>query len=368
MKVGTALVFQNPGKIRSDYEVYQKEIALGRLAEPLGFESLWGVEHHFTDYIMCPNVLQYLSYFAGITKNVELGSAVIVLPWHNPTRTAEEITMLDNMCGGRFLLGLGRGLGRVEFEGMGFDQNESRARFVEYSEMLLKGLETGYVEYDGRYLKRPRREIRPAPFKSFKGRTYAAAVSPESAEIMAKLGVGLLVIPQKPWAQLLPEMAQYRKSFREHTGEEAPSTMYFGWTYCHEDPDAAYEGAVKYLGGYYRSVMQHYEFIGDHMKNLKGYEYYAKMQEELHQHGADAATKEFMDLQVWGTPEQCFEKIREVSTNLHSDHFGGVFSMAGMDYEDAERNMRLFASKVMPELKKLPPVKERLKAANIAAE
>ncbi|MDG2303589.1 MAG: LLM class flavin-dependent oxidoreductase [Candidatus Binatia bacterium] len=74
--------------------------------------------------------------------------------------------MLDNMSGGRLILGLGRGLGRVEFEGFGVDMNTSRTRFVEYAEMLLRGLEDGFLEYDGEYLKQERREIRPRPFKS----------------------------------------------------------------------------------------------------------------------------------------------------------------------------------------------------------
>src|SRR5438067_8284574 len=113
MHVGMAAVFQNPGKARSDREVYRSELKLADLAEPLGFESIWGVEHHFTDYTMCPDVLQYLTYFAGRTKSVKLGSMVVVLPWHDPMRVAEQVSMLDHMCGGRLILGLGRGLGRV---------------------------------------------------------------------------------------------------------------------------------------------------------------------------------------------------------------------------------------------------------------
>ena len=60
MHVGTATIFQNPGKFSSDYRVYRDELRLADLAEPLGFQSIWGVEHHFTDYTMCPDVLQFL--------------------------------------------------------------------------------------------------------------------------------------------------------------------------------------------------------------------------------------------------------------------------------------------------------------------
>jgi hypothetical protein len=60
-----------------------------------------------------------------------------------------------------------------------------------------------------------------------------------------------------------------------------------------------------------------------------------------------------VDLQVSGTPEQCYEKIVDVRRRVGNEHFVGVFSYAGMPYDEAERNMRLFAAEVMPELKKL---------------
>ena len=89
--------------------------------------------------------------------------------------------MLDNLSNGRLILGLGRGLGRVEFEGYGVDMNISREYFVEAAQMILEGLERGYCEYDGKYVKQVRRDIRPRPHATFRGRTYAAAVSPETA-------------------------------------------------------------------------------------------------------------------------------------------------------------------------------------------
>src|ERR1700735_4275273 len=137
MHVGMAVIFQGQGDGRTDRNVYRNELRLGDLAEPLGFESIWGVEHHFTDYTMCPDVLQYLSYFAGRTTSIKLGSMVVVLPWHDPMRVAEQVSMLDHMSGGRFILGLGRGAGKVEFDGFRLDMGDSRELFVEYGEELL---------------------------------------------------------------------------------------------------------------------------------------------------------------------------------------------------------------------------------------
>src|SRR5207237_10256248 len=114
----------------------------------------------------------------------------------DPRGVAEEVAMLDNISGGRLILGLGRGAGKVEFDGFRLSMDESRQRFVESAEMLLRGLETGHCEYDGTFVKQPRAAIRPAPFKSFRGRTYPAAVPPDSLPVMARLGIGILIIPQ----------------------------------------------------------------------------------------------------------------------------------------------------------------------------
>ena len=213
MHIGMGVIFQGEGEGRTDRNVYRNELRLGDLAEPLGFDSLWGVEHHFTDYTMCPDVLLYLTYFAGRTQRIQLGSMVVVLPWHDPLRVAEQVVMLDHISNGRLILGLGRGLGRVEFEGFGVNQEDSREIFTEAAQMILEGLERGCCEFDGKFVKQKRRELRPRPFKSFRGRTYAAAVSPESSVIMAKLGIGLLIIPQKPWEMVANELNAYRRVY-----------------------------------------------------------------------------------------------------------------------------------------------------------
>ena len=121
--------------------------------------------------------------------------------------------------------------------------------------------------------------------------------------------------------------------------------------------------ALRYIGGYYQTVLDHYNFQGDHLAKTKGYEYYGKMSEKIAQYGTDKVIEYFMNLQVWGTPEQCYEKILDVRGRVGNDTFVGVFSYAGMDYGEAERNMRLFARTVMPQLQKLPPASAPAPAA-----
>lgn len=361
MHVGMAVIFQGQGEGRTDRNVYRNELRFADLAEPLGFESLWGVEHHFTEYTMCPDVLQFLTYCAARTQKIQLGSMVVVLPWHDPIRVAEQVVMLDHMSDGRFIFGIGRGLGRVEFEGFDVNQEESREIFVESAQAILQGLERGYCEFDGKFVHQKRRELRPRPFKSFRGRTYAAAISPESSAIMAQLGVGLLIIPQKPWDQVAKDLNEYRAVYHQVNGTDAPPPIVGGWTFCDEDAERAREMAYKYIGGYWMSVVQHYELIGDHLTKMKGYEAYKMMQEKTSTaNGLEEMTEFFLNLQVWGTPEQCFEKIINIQKRTGAEAYNGVFSYAGMPYDIAEHNIRLFASEVMPALRKHVPIEDQL--------
>ena len=138
MKVGIALnMLCQAG--RSDASVVGEHLALGDLAEPLGFDSIFALEHHFTGYAMSPAPTQLLAYYAGRTKRIQLGTAVIVLPWHDPVRVAEQIALLDMLCGGRCLFGFGRGAASVEYEGFRVPMEEARPRFVEAAQIVVAG-------------------------------------------------------------------------------------------------------------------------------------------------------------------------------------------------------------------------------------
>ncbi len=361
MHVGLSVIFQNPGETKPDRDIYAEELVLAKQAEPLGFDSIWSVEHHFTDYTMCPNVFQFLTYMAGCTEKIQLGSMVAVLPWHDPLRVAEQVAMLDVLSNGRTVLGMGRGTGRIEFEGFRVAMPEARGRFAETAEMLLNGLEQGFCEYDGEYVKQPRVDLRPRPYKSFKGRTYAAAISTESAEIMAKMGVGILIVPQKPWPVVQKELTKYRSTFFAATGEQAPAPYCAGWMFIDDSADRAEEMARRYIGAYWDSVIDHYEFNKDHLKNTAGYEFHGEMYDRLNAPGGmQKMTDFYVDLQIWGTPGQVFDKVQTMRENTLADGFMAVCSYGGMPHDEANRNMQQFAKDVMPELKKLTPLEAAL--------
>ena len=113
MDVGLMMIFASYGwENMSDDQVWEEELRLARQAPGLGFDALWSAEHHFFDYSFCPDNLQLMTYLAGVCPDVDLGTAAVILPWHDPLRVAEQAAVLDLLSKGRLRLGFGRGLAR----------------------------------------------------------------------------------------------------------------------------------------------------------------------------------------------------------------------------------------------------------------
>jgi len=93
VKFGLLQIFQNFRSQVSDERLWQEELELALLAEDLGFDSVWVVEHHSNDYSACPDNLQYLSYLAGRTERIQLATGAVIVPWNDPLRVAEKVSV-----------------------------------------------------------------------------------------------------------------------------------------------------------------------------------------------------------------------------------------------------------------------------------
>jgi len=354
VKVGVALnMLTKEG--RSDADVFAEHMALGDLAEPLGFDSLFALEHHFTGYAMSPSPAQLLSYYAGRTKRITLGTAVIVLPWHDPVRVAEEIALLDILSGGRCLFGFGRGAASVEYAGFRIPMDEARPRFVEAAKIVVKALTHEVFDWQGEFFQIPTTSIRPQPISHPERRFYASSVSPESAEIMAKLGFGVLVIMQNEWPKAAADIDRYREIARSVGHTPRPPIILTNISVA-ESRDEARERALTYLGRKFESIDRHYHFSDGHLASVKGYEFYggmAKTYSKMKDPGfRKKATDFYVKIQIVGTPDDCLQQVAELHRLTGVDHLVTEFAFGGMPHEEAELNMRLFADRVMPVLQR----------------
>ena len=348
MHVGFGTFFQNLGGARSDRDVWEAETEMADRAERLGYDSVFTVEHHFSDYTMSPNPLQFLTWMAGRTSRVKLGSMVCVLPWHDPVRLAEEASVLDHLSQGRLVLGIGRGLARVEFDGFGVDMSQSRRLFTEAAETILEAFESGTISRPGRAPV----ALRPEPLMPLRGRTYASSISPESAEIMARLGVGIMIFLQKPWEQTVADIESYAAKFRDINGAEPPKPLLVIFSACHRDPGRA-EALFEHVVSYYRSTIDHYEFDDPELAKVPGYEYYGRIAERIGKHGRDEFARFLAGLQPVGTPDVVAERVIEAVRRVDAAGVIAVSSYGGMPVADARENQALFAAEVMPSLRAL---------------
>jgi len=157
-------------------------------ADQLGFESAFMVEHHFTGYGQLSASLNLLSYLAACTKRIRLGTAVVVLPWHNPALLAEQVATLDVLSGGRVEFGVGRGYRKAEFDAFCVPMDEAWDRFNECLSFILKAWTTeGRFSFAGRFWNYRDVTVEPAPIQQPHPPIWMAGGSLDS---IAKIGAG----------------------------------------------------------------------------------------------------------------------------------------------------------------------------------
>jgi len=359
MHVGIATGFANHSQI-DDSQFLREEFVQLELAAELGFQSLWMTEHHFSEYSLSPNPLIYLSYLAGRTR-ARLGTQVLVAPWHDPVRLAEEIALLDHVSRGRAILGFGRGLSRMEYEGLRVDQGEARQRFDDSVSMILRAFETGVLE-GGEIYKQPRRELRPRPLRSLKGRAFCAAGSPPSMVAAARLGLGRLFLGQpmlvpgqvsadSPIGRITADDAgdAWLKAWKEAHPDEppvAPFVSYF--VFVDESGERARELALTYMSRTFAAGIKNYEMTSEHHGTIKGYETYSSIRMTPEQ--AERAVQNAHKNAIAGTPQEVLEQFEQVKRVRQPQGMMPHLYTGGMPHEECVRSIRLFAAECLEEM------------------
>jgi alkanesulfonate monooxygenase SsuD/methylene tetrahydromethanopterin reductase-like flavin-dependent oxidoreductase (luciferase family) len=177
-----------------DSHGYKDFIEYVKDADRLGYESVFLVEHHFTGVGQLSASLNLLTYLAAVTKRIRLGTAVLVLPWHNPALLAEQIATLDVLSGGRVDLGIGRGYRKAEFEQFQIPIAEAQERFDECLDFMLKAWTTeGRFSHDSKHWHYKDIVVEPEPQQRPHPPIWMAGGSPESITRVANSNFNLLL-------------------------------------------------------------------------------------------------------------------------------------------------------------------------------
>ncbi|MFN0148193.1 MAG: LLM class flavin-dependent oxidoreductase [Dehalococcoidia bacterium] len=333
----------------SDAANMDETLAMGELVEPLGFDSIWATEHYGSAYSMQPNPLQYLAYWAGRTRRVDVGTAVIVAPWWNPVRLASEISMLDILLKGRRLhLGIGRGIAPHEYASLGYPIEQSHKYFYDVVNVLKAADGAERFSFDGEVYKVPPTTIRPQA--RHKGdlttRIKAAFTTQTSARLAAENGLGQMFVAGEDLEAMTAQVRQFN-TIRAGLGlpPDQPTTLL--WMYCAETAAEADEG-WEYFTNQLTAAQHHYfEWNNPGFDGIAGYEEYLKRQ-AADAGSATASLAARRAIQPIGTPDEIIEKIRLVQKTISLDMCILHVFYGGMPRAKAEKSLRLFAEKVLP--------------------
>jgi alkanesulfonate monooxygenase SsuD/methylene tetrahydromethanopterin reductase-like flavin-dependent oxidoreductase (luciferase family) len=196
MKLGIFSVMDfHPGQQPSAAGFYREMIELVVKAEQLGYNSAWVAEHHFANYGLCPAPPVLLAAIAQQTKQIRIGPAVCVLPFHDPVKVAEEYAVLDVVSGGRLDFGVGRGYLEHEYAGHLVDRGESQARFDEALEVIELAWRGEPFDYTGRFHRYPRIALNTRPLQYPSPPIALAALSPATYARIGAQGYNLMAVP-----------------------------------------------------------------------------------------------------------------------------------------------------------------------------
>ena len=331
---------------RSDASAFQDCIAEVRLADSLGFNGAWFVEHHFSknySHLSKPDLL--IAALSQCTQNLRLGLGVIPLPYHHVIHVAERIATLDILSSGRLEVGLGRGFSPQEYRVFGRDMQDSRALVEESLAILKLSFKNKPFQFDGQFYRFPEIEILPYGVQAPHPPLWGAAVSPQSFHLTGRRGLNLLVGPFKPWFMVKHDMNQYRIS--------APVQSEIGLTVgvvCLPDARRARELAARALVWFYKEL---YKTVLPVLEKLyPGYEHYAELGRfrELIKYGANLALLETFGMVVVGDAKTCVRALQKYEAHGVT-RILCAFGAGALPSETVRESLHYFSQEVLPEFK-----------------
>ena len=188
MDFGIFNLLQHRDRAISPQQVIAEALQHTQLADELGYSRAWFAEHHFSNYSLCPSPMILCTQAAPMTKNIRVGSAVLILPLHEPARVIAEIALVDALSGGRLDVGVGSGYQHYEFERLGADISQNKTVFNEMLDMIELGLSQANFSYRGEYFEQQQTAINVRPVQTPHPPIWIAGADPISHRRCARDG------------------------------------------------------------------------------------------------------------------------------------------------------------------------------------
>ncbi len=332
---------------QTDADVYASTLEECRLAEALGFHTVWLAEHHFSSYGICPSLAVLAAALARETRRVRIGTAVVIAPFAHPVRIAEEWAMVDVLSGGRLEFGLGRGYQPKEFQGLEISMERTRERFDESLELVRRAWTEERVTFAGEFYRVRDLRVLPKPVQKPHPPLWTAAVSPDTFALAAARGLKILTAPSfTPFDILRKNYDAYRAAWRAaHGTDEGAEIVLNKIIHVGETSRQAREELREPIRWFFQTQAG---LIADPVgAPPEQYKFYRRVREHLLALSDERALDEAA---IVGDAEEVVDKIRAHGEALGVTHFMAAFSRGGLPHDAVVRSMRLFGEKVMPRL------------------
>jgi len=342
-----------PWNALSEYNTYWQALAQIELADRIGIDYVWEVEHHFLEeysHSSAPEV--FYGAVSQRTKNIRIAHGVRLLPFkfNNPIKVAEQAAVLDIMSNGRMDLGTGRSTTAQELDGFSVDYDRTREEVREALDIIVKAWTEEILEYDGKLIKVPPRRVVPKPIQKPHPPMWMACVAPDSYQMAGDRGLGVLSFSLN-FDQVRKSMEAYHASFAKRTDQvpKVPNEAFAGMIICHvaenkEEEAIGIEGARWFM----HNVAKLFEPLMTKNK-LYSYEYLRNlMNMDLDPKDATDAQLKDHHMVVVGNPDEVCRKL-EMFERSGIDQVI-MFKQAGrIPHQNIMKSLKLIAKHVLPQ-------------------
>ncbi len=333
----------------SERDIFLQSLDQIELADELGYDYVWEVEHHFLEeysHSSAPEV--FLAAASQRTRNIRLGHGITLMPpgYNHPARTAERIATLDLLSGGRVDFGTGESSSEMELGGFGIDREAKKAMWEESLRCIVGMFRDEPWEFHGTYVDFPRRNVIPKPLQKPHPPLWVACSNPQTAFTAARLGLGALGFDFAGLEETTRRRAEYYRIIREECepigdAVNAQFAIVSGFMCCPRDDEALQKGVpgMRFFG----YALAHYYAGGSH-----------------HDPGSTDLMRAFQSVPPPGLiqgSEGCIGSPKTIRERLLAYEQAGIdqiifVAQAGLTkHEDIMSSLRLFASELLPEFK-----------------
>ena len=375
MKFGVFYELQlpKPWKEGDEHRLFHEALEQIVLADRLGYDHAWEVEHHFLDeYSHSSSPEVFLAAAASVTKNIRLGHGIrqVIPNYNHPARTAEGLATLDIMSNGRVEFGIGEGATRLELGGFNIPAKEKRAMAIEAGEQIANMMVLDpYPGFEGQYFSMPCRNVLPKPVQRPHPPMWMACTNRDTIRVAASLGVGALafsfVDPEeaKNWSDIYYGIIKSEECRPIGHSVNANIAMVSNFSLHHDREEAIRRGheGFEFFGYALNALVAHDTVPG--RTDMWGD--YIKARGNRTQEVIDAAKRADAIATGIGTPDDMRAHLRAFQ-NAGVDQVIFMQQAGRNKHEHICQSLELFAKEVMPEFKAELAAREAKKQAELA--